>query len=278
VGLGVVVSQGEACRIVGQPRIGETGGRTVRLVPPVPRGIVAVAKAPITQSHTHARHRQQLTHDIRHELATIMMLASLLAASDDVGPAGRRQASQLLDEARWLVALQNAYQDSGAESGAVASPTLEPIRLDRCARQTVATLGLSAPTAIELSTAEVWAVADKLAFWRALRNIVSNAIRAAGPAGRVALRVERSGKWAVAQVDDDGPGFGGAGSGVTCMGLDIVYESVASCGGQFEIQRGSLGGCCVRLRLPAAPAPGQAVTRGTSLSDQLRAFDALADL
>jgi signal transduction histidine kinase len=211
-------------------------------------------------------------------LGTIMMLASLLADGEDVGPAGRRRAGQLLDEARWLVALQNAYQDGDVGSDATASRVLEPIRLDRCARQTVAVLGLSASTAIDLFTSEVWAIADKLAFWRALRNIVGNAIRAAGPRGRVALRVERSGDWAVAQVDDDGPGFGAAGSGVANMGLDIVYESVASCGGQFEIRRGSLGGCCVRLRLPATSAPGQAITRGTSLWDQFRGFDALADL
>jgi signal transduction histidine kinase len=103
---------------------------------------------------------------------------------------------------------------------------------------------------MELETSEVWATADKLAFWRALRNVVGNAIRAAGPAGRVALRVERSGPWAVAQVDDDGPGFGSARSGMASMGLDIVRESVASCFGQLEIPRSSLGGCCVLLRLP----------------------------
>jgi signal transduction histidine kinase len=206
-----------------------------------------------------------------------MMLASILASGDDVGPDGRRWASQLLEEARWLGALQNAYQDGGAD-GEAAIPALVPMRLDLCARQTVAVLGLSTATAIDLSTSEVWAVADKLAFWRALRNIVGNAIRAAGPAGRVALRVELSGDWAVAQVDDDGPGFGAACSGVASMGLDIVYESVASCGGQFEIRRGGLGGCCVRLRLPATSAPNLAVTGVTSLTDQFRGFDALADL
>jgi signal transduction histidine kinase len=206
-----------------------------------------------------------------------MMLASILASSDDLGPDARRRAGQLLEEARWLGALQNAYQD-GAADGNTARPALGPIRLDLCARQTVAVLGLSTATAIDLCTSEVWAVADKLAFWRALRNIVGNAIRAAGPAGRVVLRVELAGDWAVAQVDDDGPGFGAAGSGVASMGLDIVYESIASCGGQFEIRRGSLGGCCVRLRLPATSAPHPAVIGFTSLSDQFRGLDALADL
>jgi signal transduction histidine kinase len=272
------VSQGEVVHAVaGRRRIYDRGAKTVRLVPPIPRGKVTVPTAPVAGSDVQVRRRQQLSHDIRHELGTVMMLASILASSDDVGPDGRRRASQLLEEARWLVALQNAYQDGAADRDAV-TPALEPIRLDLCASQAVAVLGLSGPTAIDLSISEVWAVADKLAFWRALRNILGNAIRAAGPAGRVALRVERSGDWAVAQVDDDGPGFGAAVSGNASMGLDIVYESVASCGGQFEIRRGSLGGCCVRLRLPATSAPGRGVARVTSLSDQFRGLDALADL
>jgi K+-sensing histidine kinase KdpD len=255
-------------------RIHDPGGKTVRLVPPIPRGIVAVAKAPVARSDVRGR-RQQLSHDIRHELGTVMMLASLVASSGDVGSDGRRRASQLLEEARWLVALQNAFEDSA--DGDVGAPALERIRLDLCAGQAVAVLGLSTTTAIELSASEVWAVADKLALWRALRNIVGNAIRAAGPAGQVALRVECSGDWALVQVDDDGPGFGAACSGIASMGLDIVYESVASCGGQLEIQRGSLGGCCVRLRLPVTSAPDQAIAI-TSISDHFRGFDVLADL
>jgi C4-dicarboxylate-specific signal transduction histidine kinase len=142
----------------------------------------------------------------------------------------------------------------------------------------VAVLVLSSPTAVELVTSEVWAVADKLGFWRALRNIVGNAIRAAGPAGRVALRVERSGQWAVAQVDDDGPGFGAACSGIASMGLDIVHESVVACAGQLEIRRSALGGCCVRLRMPAASVPHRVDVDVTSPSDGLRGFDELADL
>jgi signal transduction histidine kinase len=254
------------------------GGDTVRLAPPTTRGIVAVPQARVAPSDIQGLHQQQLSHDIQHELGTVMMLASLLVRGDDVGPDGRQRASQLLDEARWLVELQNAYQDSAADRKAAASPRLEPIRLDMCARQTVAVLGLTSAIAIELDTSEVWAVADKLAIWRALRNIVGNAIRAAGPAGRVALRVERSGPWAVAQVDDNGPGFGAACSGIASMGLDIVYESVAACYGQLEIRGGSLGGCRVDLRMPATAAPNQSDVDITSMSDAFRGFDAVADL
>ena len=259
-------------------RVQDLGGKTIRLRPPVPRGVVAVPRPATTGSHVQGRHRRQLSHDIRHELGTVMMLASLLVDGDDVGPDGRRRAAQLLEEARWLVELQNAYQDSAAADELAVSPALEPVRVDVCARQTVAALGLASPTTIEVLTCEVWAVADKLALWRALRNIVGNAIRAAGPAGRVVFRVERCGPWAVAQIDDNGPGFGAAGSGIASMGLDIVYESIAACCGQLEIRRSSLGGCCVRLLAPATAEPNLAEDGGPATSDDFRGFDAVADL
>src|SRR4051812_28889067 len=91
---GVLVSQGETAHVVvGRRQIRDPGGKTVRLVPPTPRGIVVVPKAPVARSDAQGRHRQQLSHDIRHELGTVMMLASLLAGSDDVGPNGRQRAS-----------------------------------------------------------------------------------------------------------------------------------------------------------------------------------------
>ena len=61
------------------------GGDTVRLAPPTTRGIVAVPQARVAPSDTQGRHQQQLSHDIQHELGTVMMLASLLVRGDDVG-------------------------------------------------------------------------------------------------------------------------------------------------------------------------------------------------
>jgi signal transduction histidine kinase len=65
--------------------------------------------------------------------------------------------------------------------------------------------------------------------------------------------------WTVVQVDDDGPGFGAGAPGVSSLGLGIAQDLADAAGGDLEICRGALGGCCVRLRLPAAasqPQPG----------------------
>src|SRR3954447_21459158 len=46
--------------------------------------------------------RRRIRHDIRHELGTIIMLASAMSVADDVGPASRRRVDALLGETRWL--------------------------------------------------------------------------------------------------------------------------------------------------------------------------------
>src|SRR5262249_43394176 len=99
---------------------------------------------------------------------------------------------------------------------------------------------------------EVWAHANRLAFWRALRNMVFNAVQAAGPDGTVAVRVTCIDGVAVVEVEDNGPGFDPWQQSVTSMGLAIVDELISVLGGRLEIRAGSLGGCCVRISLPAA--------------------------
>jgi len=180
-----------------------------------------------------------------------MMLASLLSSSKDVGPESRLQASQILGETRWLDDLLRAYDGlaSPHKDGRYAT---ESIRLDLLAADVVTPIGMSCSTHISLDACEIYAQVDRLAFWRALRNVVCNALQAAGPAGTVAVRISSVDGFAVVDVDDDGPGFDATKPTATSLGLAIVEEFVSSCGGDLEIRRGSLGGCRARLRLPAA--------------------------
>jgi signal transduction histidine kinase len=245
---------------------------------PGSRGVVPAPPAPVAEADHEVRRQHQLSHDIQQGLGTVMMLASLLVGGPDVGPEGRRRARQLLGEVRWVEELQRAHRDGASDGAVTPAMPLEPIRLDLCAREVVSVLKLSTPTTIEVTSSEAWAHADRLAFWRALRNIVDNAIRAAGPSGQVAVRVEQLGRWAEVQVDDDGPGFGAVRSGVASLGLDIVQQSVTSCGGRLEIRRGDLGGCCVRLRMPAAAPPDAATPDPTFSSHVAGGIDAAVDL
>lgn len=203
-----------------------------------------------------AQLRRQIEHDIRHQLGTVKLLASLLTLADDVGAESRERARQIVGETRWLHQLMMALDDCLSDREPPSRPVGEPIRLDVFAAEVVAAVQASTFTRILLDVQEAWAHVDRLGFWRALRNIVGNAVRAAGPEGEVQVRVISVDGWAVTQVDDDGPGFGGGPTGIASLGLGIVQDLAAARGGELEIQRGAMGGCCLRLRLPSVvPSP-----------------------
>ncbi len=89
--------------------------------------------------------------------------------------------------------------------------------------------------------------------WRVLSNVVDNAARAVGPAGRVEVAILR-GKQAVIEVTDDGPGFGNGPAGMASLGLRVAGALLASCGGQLEVAAPVAGGTQVRIVLPTQPA------------------------
>lgn len=197
--------------------------------------------------------RRQLRHDMRHELATVLLLASVLESAPELGPESRKRCRQLLAEARRLEELQRAYEDSFEEHPDQGRFAPDPVWLDVVAREVVDASSLSTPTTISLRANAACGQVDRLAFWRALRNMIGNAVRAAGPAGRVDVRVESLDGWAIVQVDDDGPGFGSGASGTDSLGLEIVRGFADRWSGRLEIGRSELGGCQARLRLRATP-------------------------
>jgi len=201
------------------------------------------------------RLRRQLLHDIRHQLGTIMMLASVIGSADDVGTVSRTRSGQIADEARWLEHLLAAYDLAHLDPDAT-SPATEPVRVDRLAADVAAAMALAGSTTVTVYADEAWAYVAELALWRALRNVMDNAFRAAGEDGRVAVRVYVDDGWAVAQVDDDGPGFGAGPPGLASLGLGIVQDFAAEYGGVLEIGAGALDGGRARILLPAVlPQP-----------------------
>lgn len=194
--------------------------------------------------------RKRLRHDIRHELATIVMLASAVSVSDDVGTKSRERIEQLLGETRWLDhLLRRLDEDDDVEP----LPNLERIRVDELAGEVVAGVRLATAHQVAFAAQPAWAHMDQLALWRALRNVLDNACRVA--AGLVDVTVATEQGWVTVQVDDDGPGFGRGTKGLASLGLGIVHELVSAHGGSLEIRCCELGGARVRLLLPAAPPP-----------------------
>jgi two-component system sensor histidine kinase TctE len=192
-------------------------------------------------------HRHQVSHDIQHELSTIMMLAATVKASKDVGRVSQTRVEQILAETRWLSELLRAYDRDLDERQAPS-----PVRLDLTAVEILRPVRMSSTARIVLEASAVSATVDRLGFWRALRNLICNAIRAVGDTGCVVVRVSSADGAGVVEVEDDGPGFDPAAASPTSLGLTIVADFVERHGGTLSIGRGELGGCAVRMLVPEA--------------------------
>lgn len=199
----------------------------------------------------------QICHDLRHEIATIALLTSNIAADSEAPDRVRRQATQILAETRWLNDLVRAHEDAVDETSRLMDA--EPIAVDRVVAEVVKAISLSTPTTLRLRADAAWARLDRLALWRVLRNLCVNAVHAAGPTGTVEVRVEVVDESVIIDVDDTGPGFDAPSpGGRPTLGLAIAEHLAEEYRGGLEIRTGAFGGCCVRLSLPRAqvgPAP-----------------------
>jgi signal transduction histidine kinase len=200
---------------------------------------------------------RQISHDIHHQLGMISLLATLLSTAADVGPDGRARARLIMSEIRWLDQLQQAYEECACEPDETAgSGPPERIRLDVVATELVDAVRLASTTRLCLYAEPLTAYTDRLAFRRALRNLLHNAVQAAGAAGTVEVRISAEDGSATIRVDDDGPGFEAVPSRPGSLGLGIVRDLATAWGGGVEIVPSGLGGGSVRLRMPIMSPTG----------------------
>ncbi|XRQ11438.1 sensor histidine kinase [Actinomadura welshii] len=249
----------------------------------------------------HALWKRRLRHDIRHELGTIIMLASAVVVADDIGDTSRARVEQLLGETRWLDHLLRRLDEDDGPDGddGRALPGPERIRVDELTAEVVTGMRLATSHEVCFTGGEAWAHMDPVALWRAVRNVLDNACRVAER--RVNVRVEADRGWIAVQVDDDGPGFGadrsggparnggtdrngGAGRnggaarpGLASLGLGIVHDLISGYGGSLEIRTCEMGGARVRMLLPAAPPPDAAGPDAARPDADPRADDPRAD-
>jgi signal transduction histidine kinase len=95
-------------------------------------------------------------------------------------------------------------------------------------------------------------VGDRAVLRRCLVNLVDNAVRAAGPEGRITVTVQCDEREVHVILDDNGPGFGRVPSG-NRMGLELTRRSLTAYGGELRIGLPSpAGGARVVLSVPVA--------------------------
>lgn len=211
-------------------------------------------------------HPNRVDHDIRHELATILLLLELIADATNVEHQTLSRVGQLRQELSWLVELGRVYESNVAAT-LLALPGSD-IRLDHLLLDTCRSIKLSSTVRVRCEGEPVSVRADALSLWRVLSNLVWNGLDAAGPDGTLILRCWGRDDVAYVEIEDNGPGLDQAGDGspVEGQGLRIIDSLVPLLRGRVVSGPGKDGGRRVRLAMPRV-AVAEDVT-----------FDAAADL
>src|SRR6478752_2548394 len=189
---------------------------------------------------------RRIEHDLRHQVSTIGALASLISTSPDIGEQARWRSIQLLNELTWLDELINSINLGPGEDTDVRSVAVADL-----VRAVVEAVGATSRTRIRVDVAPATAAMSRVDLWRALRNLVTNAVEAAGRNGEVVVEAREVEHDIVISVDDDGPGFTAREADVAeRRGLQIVREIAAAAGGRIDVGVSAMGGCRAQLHVP----------------------------
>jgi signal transduction histidine kinase len=183
-----------------------------------------------------------LLHDIGHDLATLSYLVEAVRGDPDLSTETRRRVDLIEQETtRLLDHIRHAVSDT---------PKPESVSVRGLVNQIVTLADQAHETSVVLSPGDpVTLHTDGAVLWRVVTNVVDNAVRAAGPSGRVQVSLT-GGREVVIDVADDGPGFGNGPNGWSSMGMGIVTGLTTASGGSLDVQPAQPHGTRVRLTFP----------------------------
>ena len=189
---------------------------------------------------------------MRQPVATIIALTEA-ALSNDGTPSGvRRRLGQVREQAEWLGELL-CHLVEPALTDAAEGEFLDLVPLARDVVQ-IEMATYPGDLALQWGGGNMCVAGNGVELRRAITNLLSNATRAAGPEGKVAVHVRRAAGRVLLTVDDSGPGFGLIRRDVG-LGLLAVAHGLPSYGGSLEFGRSQMGGVRAVLALRAADTP-----------------------
>ena len=193
-------------------------------------------------SHVTDWSLREVCHDLIEPTATIRWLAR--AAEAESGGQLRDRLQAIAAAAGQIAAICEEVLDP--------PPTCPPVRLDTIAAETVASARVRFSGTIEVVSQPVTACVRTGDMIRIVGNILTNACRAAGPAGVVAVAVDESNGWARLAIADSGHGLAHPGAGGRSgLGLEITGALALKYGGSVQLSVSELGGLAVTVQLPA---------------------------
>jgi signal transduction histidine kinase len=186
----------------------------------------------------------RLTHDVRQSLAVLRALVTLVESASQLEGETAEQVRLIQHEVDWIAEMVGCSgagtDDEVVDIGDVVCDAITPLsQSSTCEVRLSREPGLSA-------------LADPVELQRATRNLVDNAIRAAGPQGHVDVSVATRGDDVVVEVGDDGPGFGRMPT-QQGLGLVTVHHFVSRFHGSLDVGSAPRGGALLTLRLPLLP-------------------------
>ncbi|MGH3202465.1 MAG: sensor histidine kinase [Streptosporangiaceae bacterium] len=195
--------------------------------------------APLTAASSSLR---ELCHDLIEPAATIRWLVR--AAATESGQDVQNRLADIAVAASQIAAICENVLDW--------SPRDAVTRLDVLAADTAASAQVRYAGVIDVISQPVTALASAGDIVRILGNLIANACRAAGSAGRVRVLVDEAGGQARLAIADSGNGLGRAGPGGRAgLGLDIVGALALKHRGRVHLGVSDLGGLAVTVLLPA---------------------------
>jgi signal transduction histidine kinase len=201
--------------------------------------------------------RRALRHDLRQSLGTVNALVTVIEDRPERIGELLQRLEQIRHEVGWMTRmLREADRDvpGPGTPGPGAFRVEAPV--DVGAVTYAAWAGASSAHTCRIRLVHEtrgYTLADPVAVRRAVHNLIDNAVRAAGPRGRVEVVVRANDGQVGVEVSDDGPGFGHVAT-QEGLGLTSVRELVRQLRGRLVIERAVLGGASVAMWLPAAEA------------------------
>ncbi|QFU87261.1 sensor histidine kinase KdpD [Amycolatopsis sp. YIM 10] len=185
---------------------------------------------------------QEFLHDLGHSLATLSYLVEAVRADGSLREDTRRRVDAIEQEThRLLGAVRHAMSPGDRPRTAV-------VDVREVLEQIVSLVSLAGETTVVLLPGKpVSLLVDESLLWRMVTNLIDNAVRAAGPGGRVEVSAGEERGVITVEVADDGPGFGAGPAGWASLGLGIVERLAEACGCGFQVMTAGSGGTRVRL-------------------------------
>jgi signal transduction histidine kinase len=191
------------------------------------------------------RHRreQELKHDLLQALSAMSAVLGIIETDPLHTAVVLPRLEQLRVQVQWVAAILSEH-------------SAEPLNTDvgEAVADAWSAGGLHALCRVRLVREPVpVAMVDPIALRRAVRNMLDNAIRAAGITGLVEVSVRPEDDEIVVEVADSGPGFGKIAS-QQGLGLAGVRRFAGLSGGALHVSGSSLGGALIQLRIPSVGA------------------------